>query len=78
MWKPIRRGENASGRCVRPARSLLPDGSSFVMPQHWLNVFIGLILIFAVVGDIWLRQNHILGRWFGRLAGRRDATEERA
>jgi hypothetical protein len=29
-------------------------------------VFIGLILITAVVGDIWLRQNNILGKWFGR------------
>jgi ribose transport system permease protein len=37
------------------------DGSSFVMPQHWVNVFIGLILIAAVLGDIWLRQNHIVG-----------------
>src|SRR3546814_6806667 len=31
-------------------------GRSFVMPQHWVNVFIGLILIAAVLGDIWLRQ----------------------
>ncbi len=30
------------------------------------NVFIGGILIIAVVGDIWIRQNNILGRWFGR------------
>jgi hypothetical protein len=29
-------------------------------------VFIGGILIIAVVGDIWLRQNNILGQWFGR------------
>jgi ribose transport system permease protein len=33
------------------------DGSSFVLSQHWVNVFIGLILILAVVGDIWLRQS---------------------
>ena len=26
------------------------------MPQHWVNVFIGLILIVAVLGDIWVRQ----------------------
>jgi hypothetical protein len=25
-----------------------------------------LILIVAVIGDIWLRQNNILGRWFSR------------
>ena len=45
---------------------ILKDGSSFVLPQQWQNVFIGLILIIAVVGDIWLRQNNILGQWFGR------------
>jgi ribose transport system permease protein len=45
---------------------ILRDGSSFVLPQQWQNVFIGLILIVAVVGDIWLRQNNILGKWFGR------------
>ncbi len=45
---------------------ILRDGSSFVLPQQWQNVFIGLILIFAVIGDIWLRQNNILGQWFGR------------
>ncbi len=41
------------------------DGSAFVLPQQWLNVFIGIILILAVITDIWLRQNNILGRWFG-------------
>ncbi|MBV9704655.1 MAG: hypothetical protein JO163_18150, partial [Methylobacteriaceae bacterium] len=29
----------------------------------WMNVFIGLILLFAVVGDIWLRQNNIFAIW---------------
>jgi ribose transport system permease protein len=37
------------------------DGTSFVMPQHWVNVFIGLILIVAVLGDIWLRQSNLFG-----------------
>lgn len=47
-------------------------GRSFVMPQHWVNVFIGLILIAAVLGDIWLRQQRPLGRLLERLrAGRR-------
>jgi ribose transport system permease protein len=41
------------------------DGSAFVLPPQWLNVFIGTILILAVITDIWLRQNNILGRWFG-------------
>jgi ribose transport system permease protein len=39
------------------------DGSVYVLPPQWLNVFIGGILIIAVVSDIWLRQNNILGRW---------------
>ncbi|HWA18849.1 MAG TPA: ABC transporter permease [Devosia sp.] len=34
---------------------------SFVMPQHWVNVFIGLILLIAVVADIWIRQFGIIG-----------------
>ena len=31
------------------------------MPQHWVNVFIGLILIVAVLIDIWVRQANIIG-----------------
>jgi len=31
------------------------------MPQHWVNVFIGLILIVAVLIDIWIRQANIFG-----------------
>jgi ribose transport system permease protein len=38
------------------------------MPQHWVNVCIGAILIIAVLGDIWLRQEHILQRLRFRLA----------
>ena len=44
------------------------------MPQHWVNVFIGLILIVAVLGDIWLRQKNILGRAFGRMRASEEAT----
>ncbi len=51
-------------RSLLSLQLILPDGSSFVMPQHWMNVFIGLILIGAVVGDIWIRQEGILGRLF--------------
>src|SRR5579863_3829335 len=53
---------------------ILRDGSSFVLPQQWQNVFIGLILIFAVIGDIWLRQNNILGQWFGRAKGAEETA----
>jgi ribose transport system permease protein len=37
------------------------DGTSFVMPQHWVNVFIGLILILAVLADIWARRLNLRG-----------------
>jgi ribose transport system permease protein len=53
---------------------ILRDGSSFVLPQQWQNVFIGLILIIAVIGDIWLRQNNILGQWFGRARSGEEAA----
>ena len=53
-----------------------PDGTSFVMPQHWVNVFIGLILIVAVLGDIWVRQSNIFGISWRRL--RRGRTAEGA
>src|SRR3984893_18170883 len=59
-------------RSLLSLQIILKDGSSFVLPQQWQNVFIGLILIVAVVGDIWLRQHNILGQWFGR---RRVAEE---
>ena len=44
------------------------------MPQHWVNVFIGLILIVAVLGDIWLRQEGLLARLGQRLSGRKEST----
>jgi len=59
-------------RSLLSLQIILKDGSSFVLPQQWQNVFIGLILIVAVVGDIWLRQHNILGQLFGR---RRVAEE---
>jgi ribose transport system permease protein len=59
-------------RSLLSLQIILKNGSSFVLPQQWQNVFIGLILIVAVVGDIWLRQHNILGQWFGR---RRIAEE---
>jgi ribose transport system permease protein len=60
-------------RSLLSLQIILKDGSSFVLPQQWQNVFIGLILIIAVVGDIWVRQNNILGQWFGRTRGAEEA-----
>ena len=47
-------------RALLQLNIILPGGGSFVMPQHWVNVFTGLILIVAVLIDIWLRQANIL------------------
>ncbi|MCX5493390.1 ABC transporter permease [Kaistia dalseonensis] len=59
-------------RALLSLQLILSNGQSFVMPQHWVNVFIGLILIVAVVGDIWLRQGDLAGtirrRFFSRRA----------
>lgn len=60
-------------RALLSLQILLPDGGSFVMPQHWINVFIGLILIFAVLSDIWLRQSDIFAALRRRFARRRPA-----
>jgi ribose transport system permease protein len=49
-------------RALLSLQIITSDGQSFVMPQHWVNVAIGVILIVAVLGDIWLRQERILAR----------------
>lgn len=59
-------------RALLSLQILLPGGGSFVMPQHWVNVFIGLILILAVLSDIWLRQENLAGRLQARLRRRRE------
>ncbi|MGH6891609.1 MAG: ABC transporter permease, partial [Dongiaceae bacterium] len=53
-------------RALLSLQVIAADGSSFVMPQHWVNVSIGGILIIAVLGDIWLRQERVLERLFAR------------
>jgi ribose transport system permease protein len=57
-------------RALLSLQIILADGSSIIMPQHWVNVFIGLILIAAVLGDIWLRQEGLLRRWTGAFRSR--------
>lgn len=61
-------------RALLSLQVFLPDGSSFVMPQHWVNVWIGLILIAAVLGDIWFRQQGILAVWLAALRRRRRSA----
>jgi len=46
----------------------------FTMPQHWVNVFVGFILIAAVLIDIWVRQENIFGVLRARLGRRRPTT----
>lgn len=58
-------------RALLSLQLFLPDGRSLVMPQHWVNVFIGAILIAAVLTDIWLRQENALGRLRQRLRSAR-------
>jgi len=62
-------------RALLSLQIFLSDGSSFVMPQHWVSVFIGLILIAAVLGDIWFRQNRILSVMAIRLGLKRAGPE---
>jgi ribose transport system permease protein len=46
-----------------------------VMPQHWVNVIVGFILIIAVLADIWIRQQGIFQSIAKRLlpAARKEA-----
>jgi ribose transport system permease protein len=52
------------------------DGSSFSLPQHWVNTFIGCILIAAVLIDIWFRQQGILSQAWSKLMPRKAARQE--
>jgi ribose transport system permease protein len=61
-------------RALLSLQVITPDGS-FVLPQHWVNVFIGLILIIAVVADIWIRQFGIIGVALERLGIRKPVGE---
>jgi ribose transport system permease protein len=61
-------GSLAGAAVITLVRALLQlniitsTGASIVLPQHWVNAFIGVILIVAVLIDIWVRQANILGR----------------
>ena len=62
-------GALAGAAVITLIRALLQlNVQGFSMPQHWINVFIGVILIVAVLIDIWVRQANIFGRLRTRLA----------
>ncbi len=77
-------GSLAGAAVITLVRALLQlniitaDGRSIVLPQHWVNAFIGVILIVAVLIDIWIRQANILGRLREALARRRGMPQEAA
>ncbi|MBY5364684.1 ABC transporter permease [Rhizobium leguminosarum] len=61
-------GSLAGAAVITLVRALLQlNVQGFSMPQHWINVFIGVILIVAVLIDIWVRQANIFGRLRSRL-----------
>jgi ribose transport system permease protein len=62
-------GALAGAAVITLVRALLQlNVQGFSMPQHWINVFIGGILIVAVLIDIWVRQANIFGRLRARFA----------
>ncbi len=69
-------GSLAGAAAITLVRALLQlNVQGFTMPQHWINVFIGVILIVAVLIDIWVRQANLVGRLRARLAQRKPASE---
>ncbi|WP_123150748.1 ABC transporter permease [Mesorhizobium delmotii] len=69
-------GALAGAAVITLIRALLQlNVQGFTMPQHWINVFIGGILIVAVLIDIWVRQANIFGRLRARLARRTKTAE---
>ena len=75
-------GSLAGAAVITLVRALLQlniitaDGRSIVLPQHWVNAFIGMILIVAVLIDIWVRQANIFGRLRAALARRQAMPRE--
>ncbi len=49
-------------RALMQLNIVTSSGESFTLPQHWVNSFVGLILILAVLVDIWVRQEGLFDR----------------
>jgi ribose transport system permease protein len=65
-------------RAILQLNIITASGASFVLPQHWVNAIIGLILIVAVLLDIWVREARFIQRLRSHLGGRRiDKRQER-
>jgi ribose transport system permease protein len=65
-------------RALLQLNIITASGASIVLPQHWVNAFIGVILIGAVLIDIWVRQANIFGRLREALARRKPVLREAA
>ncbi len=63
-------------RAILQLNVITETGESIVLPQHWVNVIIGVILIISVLIDIWVRQARILSRLRIRWPRRRPHKKE--
>jgi ribose transport system permease protein len=69
-------GALAGAAVITLVRALLQlNVQGFAMPQHWVNVFVGVILIGAVLIDIWVRQANIIGTLRSFLTRPAERTE---
>lgn len=57
-------------RAILQLNIVTASGESLVLPQHWVNAIIGLILIVAVLVDIWVREARLLQRLRARISNR--------
>ena len=72
-------GALAGAAVITLVRALLQlNVQGFTMPQQWINVFIGVILIGAVLIDIWVRQANILQRVRERFFQRQTVVQDSA
>ena len=58
-------------RAILQLNIITASGASFVLPQHWVNAIIGLVLIVAVLLDIWVREARLLQRLRSRFGKRK-------
>jgi ribose transport system permease protein len=70
-------GALAGAAAITLIRALLQlNVEGYAMPQHWVNVFIGGILIVAVLIDIWVRQANIFTNLRQAWSARRKVATE--